>query len=142
MEKYYNEKMSEQLGLDCFDIELIKEIKSVFIFTQEINGKASEYLNYKLSENNKNFKKEFGDKLTEMPIRLYFTSKCFYNGYLYYAEDYDWELNESIKKTEDKIDTSYLNNIPFLEYEVLNINVKYNNKWKRIIKTQKNIILL
>ena len=47
-----------------------------------------------------------------------------------------------LKKTEDKIDTSYLNNIPFLEYEVLNIKVKYNNKWKRIIKTQKNIILL
>ena len=52
------------------------------------------------------------------------------------------DFNEKIKPTKEKIDTSFLEKIPFLEYEVLNIKIKYNNKWKRLIQTKNCIILL
>ena len=77
-----------------------------------------------------------------MPIHLYFNIKCFCDGYLFYAENYEWDFNEKIKPTKEKIDTSFLEKIPFLEYEVLNIKIKYNNKWKRLIQTKNCIILL
>ena len=55
---------------------------------------------------------------------------------------YNEDFNEKIKPTKEKIDTSFLEKIPFLEYEVLNIKIKYNNKWKRLIQTKNCIILL
>ena len=57
-------------------------------------------------------------------------------------KNYEWDFNEKIKPTKEKIDTSFLEKIPFLEYEVLNIKIKYNNKWKRLIQTKNCIILL
>ena len=141
MKKYYNEKISEQLGLDCFELSIIEEIKSYFNIKQEINESANEELFYKMCKNTC-FKKEFGNRVRSMPVKLYFNVKAYCDKYIYYADGYEWDLDEEILKTEDKIDTLYLDSMPFIEYEILNIKVKYNNKWKRIIKTQKNIMLL
>ena len=141
MINYYVQELSEQLGLDCFSIDILKNLKSIFYTKQPINEKGDDFLYHKLLKNNNDFKTKFNSR-GNMPIHLYFNIKCFYDGYLFYAENYEWDFNEKIKPTKEKIDTSFLEKIPFLEYEVLNIKIKYNNKWKRLIQTKNCIILL
>ena len=141
MINYYVQELSEQLGLDCFSIDILKNLKSIFFTKQPINEKGDDFLYHKLLKNNNDFKTKFNSR-GNMPIHLYFNIKCFYDGYLFYAENYEWDFNEKIKPTKEKIDTSFLEKIPFLEYEVLNIKIKYNNKWKRLIQTKNCIILL
>ena len=141
MINYYVQELSEQLGLDCFSIDILKSLKSIFFTKQPINEKGDDFLYHKLLKNNNDFKTKFNSR-GNMPIHLYFNIKCFYDGYLFYAENYEWDFNEKIKPTKEKIDTSFLEKIPFLEYEVLNIKIKYNNKWKRLIQTKNCIILL
>ena len=140
MINYYVKELSEQLGLDCFSIDILKNLKSIFYTKQPINEKGDDFLYRKLL-NNKDFKTKFNSR-GNMPIHLYFNIKCFYDGYLFYAENYEWDFNEKIKHTKEEIDTSFLEKIPFLEYEILNIKIKYNNKWKRLIQTKNDIILL
>lgn len=140
MKKYYDEIFSEQIGLDCFGLSIMKEIKSYFNIKQIISEKADEDLYFSL-KGNEYFKKKYSGR-GNMPIHIYFKTKAYYDEYLFYANGYEWDLSEKIMKTEEVIDTSFIDKIPFLDYEVLNIKVKYNNKWKRIIKTQKNIMLL
>ena len=141
MINYYVQELSEQLGLDCFSLEILKSLKSIFFTKQPINEKGDDFLYHKLLKNNKDFKTKFNSR-GNMPINLYFKVKSFYDGYLFYAENYEWDFNEKIKPTKEKIDTSFLEKIPFLEYEILNIKIKYNNKWKRLIQTRNCIILL
>mgnify|MGYP003610664575 FL=1 len=141
MINYYVQELSEQLGLDCFSIDILKSLKSIFFTKQPINEKGDDFLYHKLLKNNNDFKTKFNSR-GNMPIHLYFNIKCFYDGYLFYAENYEWDFNEKIKPTKEKIDTSFLEKIPFLEYEVLNIKIKYNNKWKRLIQTKNCIIIL
>ena len=141
MINYYVQELSEQLGLDCFSIDILKSLKSIFFTKQPINEKGDDFLYHKLLKNNNDFKTKFNSR-GNMPIHLYFNIKCFCDGYLFYAENYAWDFNEKIKPTKEKIDTSFLEKIPFLEYEVLNIKIKYNNKWKRLIQTKNCIILL
>ena len=141
IKEYYNNELSEQLGLDCFSLEILKSLKSIFFTKQPINEKGDYFLYHKLLKNNKDFKTKFNSR-GNMPIHLYFNIKCFYDGYLFYAENYEWDFYEKIKPTKEEIDTSFLEKIPFLEYEILNIKKKYNNKWKRLIQTKNDIILL
>ena len=141
MINYYVQELSEQLGLDCFSIDILKNLKSIFYTKQFINETTNENLYYKIKKNDSDFKNKFNSR-RDMPICLYFNVKSFYYGYLFYAENYEWDFNEKIKPTKEKIDTSFLEKIPFLEYEVLNIKIKYNNKWKRLIQTKNCIILL
>ena len=141
MINYYVQELSEQLGLDCFSIDILKNLKSIFYTKQFINETTNENLYYKMLKNDHDFKNKFNSR-SDMPICLYFKVKSFYDGYLFYAENYEWDFNEKIKPTKEKIDTSFLEKIPFLEYEVLNIKIKYNNKWKRLIQTKNCIILL
>ena len=141
IKEYYNNELSEQLGLDCFSLEILKSLKSIFFTKQPINEKGDDFLYHKLLKNNNDFKTKFNSR-GNMPIHLYFNIKCFCDGYLFYAENYELDFNEKIKPTKEEIDTSFLEKIPFLEYEILNIKIKYNNKWKRLIQTKNDIILL
>lgn len=140
--KYFCDiELTEQLGIECFYSKILESLRSIFYINQKINEQSSEDLYYRICKNNSSFKNSFKSRNT-MPIPLYFNVKSFYEGYLFYAEDFEWNFENKIKKCEDKIDTSFLDKIPFLEYEVLNIKIKYNNKWKRLIQTKNCIILL
>ena len=44
MINYYVQELSEQLGLDCFSIDILKNLKSIFYTKQFINETTNENL--------------------------------------------------------------------------------------------------
>ena len=40
IKEYYNNELSEQLGLDCFSLEILKSLKSIFFTKQPIMKKV------------------------------------------------------------------------------------------------------
>ena len=71
MINYYVQELSEQLGLDCFSIDILKNLKSIFYTKQFINETTNENLYYKILKNDCDFKNKFNSR-SDMPIRLYF----------------------------------------------------------------------
>lgn len=119
MIKYLDTDLSEKIGLDAFNISMLKEIsKSVEVLRKDI--------------------------LTDKGWAYELTDR-FYDFFVQGMQKYEWKLKEKIKTTSKdltKNQSDYLKQIPFLDYSKTNLIIKYNKEWKSVIQTKTHLILI
>lgn len=119
MEEYLDTDLTEQIGLDAFKNSILKEIKK----TIEIIRKDllfDEGWSYELHNR-------------------------YFDFYVKGKHKYKWNFKEKIKTTDEKLtmdQNNYLKQVPFLEYELTNLKIKYNGVWKNVIQTKMHLILI